>query len=58
VINTKYAMREMGINNYKLMRCENYWVARVAYIRELPASVKKDTTTTNRRLKTRKSKPF
>jgi hypothetical protein len=35
VINTKYAMREMGINNYKLMLCENFWGAIVAYIREL-----------------------
>jgi hypothetical protein len=38
VINTKYAMREMSINNYKLMLCEKFWGARVAYIRELVAS--------------------
>ena len=45
--NTKYAMREMRINIYNSMCCENFWGAGVAYIRELPAMLGQPFTTTH-----------
>jgi hypothetical protein len=37
-------MREISINNYKLMLCEKFWGAGFAYIRELYAILRDPET--------------